>query len=155
MNAISSNSNAAFFGRWMRLSRATLLGAAAAAVVAALLQTEAGFAAAGGLFLLFGINLAVLYRYATYHLVSIQVEGGIATIQTSRFNARGRSIVPAHQVSARIARVPLRFPALFRLELEHGGQLIVRQYSIEDWTEQRLLEIQKIFASAAQAAEDQ
>lgn len=153
MNAVSSNSSASFFSRWIRLSRSTLLAVLLALAAGALIQTETALAVTAAAILLLAINIAALYRYATYHIVSIQVEDGIATIQTCRFNARGRHIVPAHQVMAKISRVPLRFPAMFRLELEHGGQLIARQYSIEDWTEDKLLTAQKIFVSAAEAAQ--
>ena len=98
-------------------------------------------------------SLAVFYRYATYHISSISMENGIATIQTARFNARGRHIVPAHQVSAAVARVPLQIPAVWRLTLEHGGQMIARQYSIEDWTEDRLRRVTAVFEAARAAAD--
>ena len=152
--ALSSTSKASFLSRWLRLSRISLLIMALAAATAALVQTEVVLAAAGIIFLLCGLNAAILYRFATYHIVSISMKEGIATIQSARFNASGRSIVPAHQVSAAVTRVSMRVPAMWKLTLDHGGQMIARQYSIEDWTEGRLRQAEEIFEAARKAAEE-
>jgi hypothetical protein len=152
--ALSSTSKASFFARWLRLSRISLLLMVLAAATGALVESEAVMAAAGVLFVLCGLNAAILYRVATYHIVSISMKDGIATIQAARFNASGRSMVPAHQVAASVSRVPMRIPALWKLTLDHGGQLIARQYSIEDWTEQKLREAASVFETARKAAEE-
>lgn len=149
---VSSASKASFFSRWLRLSRLSLLIMVLAAAAGALVESDMVLTGAVIVFLLCGLNAAVLYRFATDHIISVSIDNGIATIQSARFNARGRNIVPAHQVLASVSRVPMQLPAMWRLTLEHGGQTIARQYSIEDWTEAKLREAAEIFETARKAA---
>lgn len=152
MENISSSSKAAYLSRWFAISKYSL--AAACGCIAAAFFVPAEYAAvpaAAGLL----CAAAALFdlKAASHHIAAIEITNGIATIHAAVGNAKSRHIVPAHQVQASISRVAFRVPRLWKLQLDHSGSLLARQFSIEDWSEPKLREAAAMFERARAAAE--